>query len=397
MIKTILRPAGAVALAATLALAAGCAGSTGGSSGSGGSGGKTASSVKLGFMGAQTGPNAQLGINISNGVQLAIDQYNATKPKTKVTYVAYDTQGDPAQAPTLAKKAITDKVVGVVGPAFSGESKTADPILEQGMIPNVSASATATALSTNGWKFWHRVLANDSVQGPGDADFMAKTLSLKKVAVIDDASEYGKGLGDDVRKQLKTDGVAIPVSEAANAGTADYSSTVNKVKSAGVDGIFYAGYYSDASKFIKQLRDAGVQATFMSGDGTLDQKFVSGAGAAANGAILSCTCSSAVGSSDPAVQKFEADYKAKFNAEPATYSAEGFDAANALLKAIKAGKTTTSGINDYLKTISFQGVSKPIKFNSVGELAAANVFITEVENGQLKFLGDSKTAKPTKG
>lgn len=395
MRTTCLRPAGAVALAAALALAtAGCAGSSGGSAGAGG---KAPSSVKLGFMGAQTGPNAQLGINISNGVQLAIDQYNATKPKTKITLVKYDTQGDPAQAPTLAKKAITDKVVGVVGPAFSGESKTADPILDQGTIPNVSASATATALSTNGWKYFHRVLANDGVQGPGDADFMAKTLSLKKVAVIDDASEYGRGLGDDVRKQLKNDGIAIPVSEAANAGTADYSSTVNKVKSAGVDGIFYAGYYSDASKFIKQLRDAGVKATFMSGDGTLDQKFISGAGSAANGAILSCTCSSAVGSTDPAVQKFETAYKAAFKTEPATYSAEGFDAATAFIMAIKAGKTSQTAINDYLKTVSFQGVSKPIKFNSVGELAAANVFITEVQAAQLKFLGDSTTAKPTQG
>jgi len=391
---SIQRPAGAVAFAAALALTvAGCAGSTSSTSDSGGSGSGTA---KLGFVGALTGPYAQLGINIYDGAELAIGQYNATNPSTKVTLVKYDTQGDPAQAPTLVKKAISDKVVGVVGPAFSGESATADPILEQGQIPNISPSATATTLSTKGWKYFHRVLANDGVQGPGDADFMANTLKLKKVAVIDDASEYGKGLGDDVRKTLKSDNVAIPVSEAATAGSADYSSTVNKIKSAGVDGIFYAGYYSDASKLIKQLRDASVTATFMSGDGTLDAKFVSGGGTSAtNRAILSCTCSSAVGSTVAAVQKFASAYKAKWKTEPATYSAEGYDAADAFLMAIKAGKTSTTAINDYLSTISFTGVSKAIKFNSVGELSSSDVFITEVKNGKLMFLGNAKAAKPT--
>lgn len=396
MRTSILRPAGAVAFAAALALTvAGCAGSSSGTSNSGGSGASGGGSVKLGFVGALTGPYAQLGINIYDGAELAIEQYNATSPTTKVTLVKYDTQGDPAQAPTLVKKAISDKVVGVVGPAFSGESATADPILEQAQIPNISPSATATKLSTNGWKYFHRVLANDGVQGPGDANFMANTLKLKKVAVIDDASEYGRGLGDDVRKTLKSDNVAIPVSEAATAGSADYSSTVNKVKAAGVDGIFYAGYYSDASKLIKQLRDGGVTATFMSGDGTLDQKFVSGGGSATDGAILSCTCSSAIGSPVPAVQKFETAYKAKWKSEPATYSTEGFDAANAFLMAIKAGKTSATDINTYLSTISFTGVSKPIKFNSVGELASADVFITKVVSGKLKFLGNAKTAKPT--
>jgi branched-chain amino acid transport system substrate-binding protein len=382
----------AAAAASALVLSA-CGGDDNGSDS--GSGGSSGGSLTIGFMGAQTGPNAQLGINISNGVELALEQHNAKSGVTQVKLIKYDTQGDPTQATNQAKKAVTDKVVAIVGPAFSGESKTADPIFEEAGIPNVSPSATAVSLAQNGWKFWHRVLANDDVQGPGDADFIAKTLNAKTAAVIDDQSEYGKGLADAVRKQLATNGVKVAVNDSINPDASSFSSTVNKVKPANPDVVFFGGYYSAAGKLVKQLKDGGVQGTFMSGDGTLDAQFINGGGAAANGALLSCTCSSAVGSTDPAVQKFATDYKAKFNVDPATYSAEGFDATNAILQAIDAGKTSPSDINDFVTNIDFKGVSKQIKFDQNGELANDLLFITEVKDGKLAFLGDTTQAKPS--
>ena len=382
----------AAAAASALVLSA-CGGDDNSSSGSGGSSG--GGSATIGFMGAQTGPNAQLGINISNGVELALEQHNAKSGVTQVKLIKYDTQGDPTQATNQAKKALTDKVVAIVGPAFSGESKTSDPIFEEAGIPNISPSATNAKLAQNGWKFWHRVLANDDVQGPGDADFIAKTLNAKTAAVIDDQSEYGKGLADAVRKQLATAGVKVAVNDSINPDASSFSSTVNKVKPANPDVVFFGGYYSAAGKLVKQLKDGGVQGTFMSGDGTLDAQFINGGGAAANGALLSCTCSSAVGSTDPAVQKFAADYKAKFNVDPATYSAEGFDATNAVLQAIDAGKTDPSDINDFVTSIDFKGVSKQIKFDANGELANDLLFITEVKDGKLSFLGDTTQAKPS--
>src|SRR5215203_1715282 len=185
--------------------------------------------LTIGFIGAQTGPNAQLGINPSNGVELALEQHNAKSGVTQVKLIKYDTQGDPAQATNQAKKAISDKVVAVVGPVFSGESKTGVPILDEAGIPNVSPSATAVSLAQNGWKTWHRVLANDDVQGPGMADFIAKTLSAKT---------------DSVRKQLATNGVKVAVNDSINPDESNYSSTVNKVKPANVDALFFGGYYS---------------------------------------------------------------------------------------------------------------------------------------------------------
>jgi ABC-type branched-chain amino acid transport systems, periplasmic component len=128
------------AAAASALLLSACGGNDHSSSGSGGSSG-TARRRSASWA-PRPAPNAQLGINISNGVELALQQHNAKSGVTQVKLIKYDTQGDPTQATNQAKKAVTDKVVAIVGPAFSGESKTADPIFEEAGIPNVSPSAT---------------------------------------------------------------------------------------------------------------------------------------------------------------------------------------------------------------------------------------------------------------
>lgn len=385
--RRAMRSVGALAVVVLAAAACGKSNDNGGGGGGGGGG-----SLTLAFVGAQTGPNAQLGINISNGAQLAVDQHNAKKGVTKVTLKLYDTQGDPTQASSQAKKVVQDKDIGVIGPAFSGESKTADPIFEAAKIPYVSASATAVALAHNGWKYFHRVLANDDVQGPKAADFLVNTVGAKKVAVIDDQSEYGLGLADAVRKQVKSDGATDVKDDAIDPTASDFSSTVNAVKAANPDAVYFAGYYDAAAKLVKQLRDGGFHGTFMSADGSLDPKLISLGGSATNGAFLSCTC--AVGSTVAGAAAFNRAYQAKYHSAPATYSSEGYDVATLFLKAIDAGKTTPTAINDWLTNVNYQGVSKHIQFDQNGELKADLLFITEVVHGKLKFLGDSTTAKP---
>jgi len=363
-------------------------------SGGGSGGGKT---VTIAFVGAQTGDNAQLGINISNGAKLAIDQYNATNPKTKVTLKLYDTKGDPAVAPGQAQKAIQDKVAAIIGPPFSGESKAVDGSFEEAQIPNISPSATAAALDTHGWKFWHRVISNDNVQGQVDGDVLSKGLAAKNVFVVDDNQEYSVGLADTVFNALKTAGVKVARDKIDPKAT-DYSSTVNKVKSSGAAAIFYGGYYAEGGKLLKQLRDSGFKGKFLSDDGSLDANLIKSAGAnQAEGALLSCACQSInPTAANPAVAKFITDYKAKFGQDQGTYSAEGFDVANVYLNAIKAGNTTSTAINDYLKTVNYQGVSKPIQFQPNGEIAAKSIYLFDVKAGKLNFLGDATKVDPTK-
>jgi branched-chain amino acid transport system substrate-binding protein len=342
--------------------------------------------LKIGFFGALTGSNSpQLGINAANGVQLAICEHNQ-KSSAKVQYIPYDSQGDGAQAPQLAQRAITDKVTAIVGPTYSGESKTADPVLEQAGIPHVTASATNVLLASHGWQYFYRALANDDAQGPADAQWMTKKIGAKTAAVIDDSSDYGKGLADTVRSELKTAGVKIPVSEAIDPKQQAYLSTVNKINAAKVDAVFYGGYYQQAGPFLKQLRDAGVTAPFVSGDGSNDQKLVDGAGAsAAEGAITTCACS--VVNADPKAQAFVGSYKAAFKTDPGTYSAEAYDVANLILAGIDAGSTDTKALNTYIKGASYVGLTKTLKFDAKGEVQGGQIYVYQIKSGVLTELG----------
>ncbi len=356
----------------------------GSSSSGGGSGGGP---VKVGFFGALTGPNAQLGINIRDGVKLAVDQYTAKGKGPKVALVDYDSQGDPAQAPQLAQRAISDHTVAVVGPAFSGESKAADPIFEQAGIVNVTASATSPALATHGWKYWHRIVGNDNSQGPAAADFIAKKLAAKRVAVLDDNSEYGKGIADIVRSKLSASGVALAAGGSIDPNATDYSTTVNPINAAKVDVVYFGGYYAAAGRLVKQMRDAGVKATFVSDDGTKDPKFVSGAGAAdAEGSYVTCPCGDVTGTAQG--QSFARAYQASFHMAPGTYSAEGYDAANVVLTAIGTGNTSAKAIDNYLANHTFDGITATIKFGSNGDIQAGRVYVYQVQHANIVYLGE---------
>lgn len=371
------------ALLATIGLVAAACGSS--SSSSAATTTSASQGVSIGFFGALTGPNAQLGINIADGAQLAVDQYNATAT-SKVTLVKLDSQGDPAQAPQLAQKAISDKLVGIVGPAFSGESLAADPIFEQAQIPSVTPSATNPALAQKGWKYWHRIVGNDNAQGPAAAQFIVKKLGAKKIAVIDDASAYGKGIADIVRQTIPTLGATVVTSQSIDPNAPDYSSAVNAIQASKADAIYYGGYYDAAGRLLKQLRDAGVTAPFISDDGSLDPKLITTAGTtAAQGAYATCACGDV--STTAAGQAFIADYQKTFSAAPGTYSAEGYDAANVLLSAIKAGNTTGPTINAYLANHTFQGITKSIKFDSTGDITGGGIYVYQVTGGSFKSLG----------
>ena len=391
MSRTRTGVAAAALLAGALALSA-CGGG-GGATGSGGASG--ADTIKIGFMGDLTGESSGIVIPPRNGAKMAFDAYNATNPPKKIEMIEYDSQGTADQAVPLATKAIQqDKIVALIGPAFSGESKGVDPVLEQGKIPSISPSATNPGLSKNGWKYFHRVVPPDSAQGPAVADFLVNAKSPKTAFVISDDQEYSVGLADAVLGEMKAKGVTTDRDQFSKDAS-DYSSSIAKIKADNPDVIFYGGYYAQAGRLLKQVRDAGITALFATGDGALDPGLVSGAGLqAANGAVVGCPCSIPDASvTQPALKKFFDDYKAKFNTDPAIYAAEGYDAATAYVKAIQAGNTTPDTINTFLSTLDFAGVAKPVKFQPNGDPVASDIFVYEIKDGAIKLLGNTKEAK----
>jgi branched-chain amino acid transport system substrate-binding protein len=363
--------------------------------------GSAAQTFALAFVGPLTGPNANLGINPRNGAQIAVDDANAAQSKIHFELKSFDTQGDPAQAPTVKDKYINDaSVLGVVGPTFSGETKAVTPAYEEAGLVMISPSATDTKIPSvvpNG-KSFHRLVPDDDVQGQGEAVWVTKHLKAKTVFYINDNSDYGKGLADGTQKLLEGVGVKTLGTDAIDPKSQDFSAAVNKVKAATPkpDVVFYGGYYAEAGRLLKQLRDAGVTSIFVSGDGSLDQGLVDAAGAAAaQGAQITCACKLATTDATGALGTFANAYKAKFGKNPGTYSTEGYDAATILIKGIEKGDTTRSALRDYVNSLgTYQGIGKTITFQSDGNIGAGDVFVYEVENGKITLLGT--TAELTK-
>lgn len=380
-----------VLMAATLVLAA-CGDDTDDSGGTTATtGGDDTKEVKLAFVGPLTGPNANLGINIRDGMTVAVEEANEKGGDITFSIEEFDTQGDPAQAPGQKDKYIPDEsIIAVVGPTFSGETRAVLPDLDKAGLVMISASATNVALPTDiPSDSFHRVIPDDGVQAAGIADYVTKELKPKKIALIHDNTDYGKGLWEGVVGLLTAAGIDASTTDAIDPKSQDYSVAVNKVKAADVDMVFYGGYYNEAGRFKKQLADAEVDATFISGDGALDPGFVVSSGApGGEGALLTCPCRLATPDIAGAPGDFATKYKEVVDKEPGTYSSEGYDAANILIQGINEGNDTRETLLAYVEGLdSFEGISKTIEFEENGNVKAGDVFVYEVKAGKIVELG----------
>jgi len=345
--------------------------------GDGGSaGGSGACDQVLAFFGPETGPAAGLGAPIINGAQLAVDEYNADA-ECDVELKKFDSQGSPDQAPSLATEAAGDEtIVGIVGPAFSGESAAAGPIFAEAGLPTISPSATNPTLADNGWDTFHRALGNDATQGPAAAKYISETIGGKAVFVLDDASEYGAGLAGIVEEDL---GDAVVETDTIQVGDTDFSATVTKVTASKADTVFFGGYYAEAALIVSQLRDGGFEGTFVVADGVKDPGFLE-AGEAAEGSVITCPC---IPADDPAVAEFAAAYEAEFGEAPGTYAAEAYDATNIFLDGIGEGIDNREDMLAFINEYDEQGVTKQLKFDETGEPADVHVYAYTVTGGEI--------------
>ena len=392
--------AGAVIVAGVLALSA-CAGSStksgsGSSSSSTGSGSSTSAAnnkptLEIGVQGPLSGQNQALGLNIDWGVKLAVQQENAKGDLPfNLAVKDSDDQGDQSKGATAAQLLIQDqKVVGVVGPAFSGPTAASGALYSGASLVAVSPSATRPSLTSSGYKTFYRVVANDSVQGPAAADYMVKVLKASNVYVVDDKTQYGQGLSTAIVGELHKDGATVET-DSAPQGTQDYSQLASKVASSGAKAMYYAGYYADGGVFAKALKAAGYTGTMLSGDGSKDPNFITTAGPdAAEGWQFTCPCLDA--GSDPKYAAFVTAYKALSNAAPGTYSIEGYDAANVIISVLKSLNTaspTRAAVAAGVATVDYQGLSKEIKFTPTGDISGTAIYAYKIQSGVITLLGD---------
>jgi len=202
--------------------------------------------VKIGHVGPVSGPQAHYGRDNENGARMAVDELNkqnVTIGGKKVSFelVAEDDAADPKQGTAAAQKLCDAKVNGVVGHLNSGTTIPASKVYNQCGLPMISPSATNPELTTLGYKNVYRLLANDNALGAGLAKYAKDTLKLKKVAIIDDRTAYGKGVAEVFAKTAKELGMEVVSQQYTNDKAVDFMAILTAIKNKKPDGIFFGG------------------------------------------------------------------------------------------------------------------------------------------------------------
>jgi branched-chain amino acid transport system substrate-binding protein len=346
---------------------------------------------KIAYQGPLSGDNAAIGENEANGVKLAIDQANEKGDLPwKLEYVGQDDLGTGEGGAPAAQKSIDDAdVMAVVGPAFSGASKSAGPLFSQANLAAVSPSATNPDLTSLGFTTFFRVVPPDDAQGTEAANYISKVVKAKKVYSLNDKSEYGVGLAGVLDKTLKANGTAL-VQEGVPI-TKDYSTVAQKVKNSGADAMFYSGYFPELALLTKALKAAGYTGTILSGDGSNDDEYIKQATPEiSKDVILFCPCGDA--NVDPNAKDFAAAYQTKFSKPAGAYSPESYDAANAIITAMKAAGSdlTRESVVEQVRKLDYKGITKTIKFTDKGEVEGKTIFVYQVKDGKRAVLGTTE-------
>lgn len=349
--------------------------------------------VKIGFIGDLTGANSNLVVSSNRSAALAVKKANAAGDlAVTLSLVSLDNKdGGPDPAPALAQKLISDPaVLGVIGPAFSGETKVTGPLFAEAGLTHVTQSATNPDLTKNGWKTFFRGLATDDVQGGQTGILLVDILECQKIAVVNDKSEYGAGIGKAVVDSVKKAGGEVVLDEGIEP-TTDYTSVIDSVIAANADALYYAGYVAQAPLVVKQYRDKGGQGLFAGGDGDKGAAFITEGGEAADGAVLTCPCLDPNASPDAKAQEFAAAYKAEYRQEADIYSAEGWDMAQIFIAAVKAGgaNPTRASVLNYVTNLKdFKGLSKTFNWTAQHEVVGGEItYVYVVRNGKYVLAG----------
>ena len=349
-----------------------------------------AATVKIGCAAPLTGPQAHIGVDIRNGVQLAIDDANTAGveiggKKVKLEVQCEDDEANPTKATTVAQKLVDSKVVAVVGHFNSGASIPASKIYSDAGIPQISPSSTNPKYTQQGFKTTFRVVAHDDQQGPTLGRYAIDNLKVKTVAVIDDSTAYGQGLADAFERTVKAGGAKVVAREHTTDKDTDFKAILTKIKGLKPELIMFGGIDPQAGPMVKQMSELGIKAKFMGGDGMQTPNFIKIAGPAAEGVMASIP--GLPKDKMPGGAQFLQKFKAKFGADVELFAPMGYDAVMVFVDAMKrAGSTEPAKFLPELAKTKYQGVIGPIEFDEKGDLRNGPITIYVVKGAKWEAL-----------
>ena len=335
-----------------------------------------ASVIKIGHVAPTSGGIAHLGKDNEMGARMAIDELNAkgvTIGGKKVTFqlLAEDDAGDPKQGTAVAQKLVDSKVNGVIGHLNSGTSIPASKEYSNAGIPQISPSATNPQYTRNGYKTAVRVVAADVHLGGTLGRYAMKELKGQSIAVIDDRTAYGQGVAEEFSKAVKASGGAIADSQFTTDKATDFTAILTAVKAKKPDIVFYGGMDAVAGPMIRQMKQLGINAKLMGGDGICTGELPKlAAGSMADGQVICAEAGGVEGEQKAGMEAFRTKFKAKFNTDVQIYAPYVYDAVNVMVAAMV--KADSADPKVYLpvlaKTEGYKGVTGTIAFDEKGDI-----------------------------
>ncbi|MBC7730480.1 MAG: branched-chain amino acid ABC transporter substrate-binding protein [Bacteriovorax sp.] len=351
--------------------------------------------VKIGHVAPTSGGIAHLGKDNENGARMAIDDLNAKGTtiggkKVKFELLAEDDAGDPKQGTAVAQKLVDSKVSGVIGHLNSGTTIPASKIYSDAGIPQISPSATNPKYTRQGFKTTFRVVADDVHLGGTLGRYAVKELKGKSIAVIDNRTAYGQGVAEEFVKGVKSAGGSIVDQQYTSDKATDFTAILTQIKSKKPDVVFYGGMDAEAGPMLRQMKQLGIDAKFMGGDGICSAELPKLAGGAmADGQVYCAEAGGVDASQQVALDAWKAKYKAKFGIEVQVYAPYVYDALNVMVAAmVKAGSADAKVYLPVLaKTEGYKGVTGTISFDEKGDIKNGALTMHTYKAGKEESLG----------
>jgi len=345
--------------------------------------------IKIGHVAPLTGNLAHLGKDNENGARLAIEDLNEKKIKiggqeVKFELLPEDDGADPKQGTAVAQKLVDAKVAGVIGHLNSGTTIPASKIYFEAGIPQISPSATNPKFTMQGYKTAFRVVANDGQLGGTLGRYAINDLKGKAIAIIDDRTAYGQGVADEFEKAVKAAGGKLVGREFTNDKATDFAAILTKLKGNKPDIVFFGGMDAVAGPMLRQMKQLGVKAKFLGGDGICTAELAKLAGDAMSDEQVVCAEAGGVtAKQEKGLEDFKARFKQKFNAEVQIYAPYVYDATMAMASAMqKANSADPSKYLPELAKISMSGVTGTIAFDAKGDIKDGTLTLFTYKKGQ---------------
>ena len=330
--------------------------------------GQTDDTVKFGVGGPFTGSNAAFGSQLKQGAEQAIADINDAGGilGKKLSSTLGDDVGDPKQGVSVANNFVTAGVKFVVGHFNSGVTMpTSERYQENGILQITPASTNPRITERNMWNIF-RTCGRDDQQGKVAGEFIIKHYKNKKVAVVHDKTTYGQGLADETKKTMNAGGVREVLYEGINIGDKDFSALVSKIKSSGADLVYWGGLHTEGGLIVRQMRDQGVNAVLMGGDGITSDEFASIGGPGVEGTLMTYGPDPR---KRPEAQAIVQKFRAK-NFEPESYTLYSYAAVQVIKQAAEAANSLEPRkVAEMIKSgRTFPTVIGDLSFDSKGDI-----------------------------